>query len=538
VKESYRARHSAGGDGSGRVRDFGVASAAGGPSSLMPTFPSLVRRLSARTASAAVLLTLVATGLATPAPSTPKPVVADKVVSLSTDLVQPGWTKSATPDQPAQLVGFEWQGNTPGAMELKVRTAQGWSEWARVEGDPAEGPDATSKEHHPVTTAGPVWVGQGVKEVAVRVAEGSVRGLKLHAVRSEDAKSGGGVKPAGASPQPGIVSRAAWGADESWRSINPGCGHPDYAPAVRFAIVHHTDNPNNYGPGDSAALMRGIYYFHTHGNHWCDIGYNFVVDRYGTVFEGRFGGIDRPVIGAHALNFNTGSTGVAMLGTFQTDSVPGATYGAVRSLLAWKLGISNVDPTSAVTNNGLTFPAVAGHRDVNATDCPGNLGESVLPQLRADLAGMVGTPPRTNVVSALSNKLMAVAGGSQAPGTQIMQWQSDGTPSQQWRFSPLGDNTYEIVNVGSGQALDVAWSATFPGAPVIQWPWYGGTSQRWRVVPMSSVVSGGNPSALQITNVNSGLTLAVAGNGSWNGVPMIQWPWNGGTSQMWGQLGA
>lgn len=504
----------------------------------MPSLPSLARRLLARSLPVAALLTVVATGLAAPAPSKPKPILADNVVPLAKDVVAPGWTKSATPDQPAQLVAFEWQGSTAGAMDVRVRTARGWSDWSRVDGDPAEGPDVTSKEHHPITTAGPVWVGQGVKEVAVRVAEGAVRGLKLHALRSEDAKSSGGVKPAGAAPQPGIVSRSAWGADESFRSINPGCGTPDYAPAVRFAIVHHTANPNNYGPGDSAALMRGIYYFHTHGNHWCDIGYNFVVDRYGTIFEGRYGGIDRPVIGAHALGFNTGSTGVAMLGTFQSDSVPGATYGAVRSLLAWKLGLSDVDPTAMVSQNGKTFPAVAGHRDVNSTECPGDLGESVLPQLRQDLAGLVGVGPKVKLVSARSNLVMDVAGASLAPGAAVMQWFPNGGPNQRWRFDPLGGDVYKIVSDGSGLVLDVAGASTVAGARLMQWPWNGGGNQQWRVMPMSSVATGGDPGLVQITSVGSGQAVDVAGASTAAGAALIQWPWNGGSNQQWGRPAA
>ena len=110
---------------------------------------------------------------------------------------------------------------------------------------------------------------------------------------------------------PPIMPRLSWGADESIRR-----GPPTYAPAVRFAIVHHTAGRNDYSRAEAAAIVKGIQLFHVQGNGWNDIGYNFLVDRFGTIYEGRFGGIDRNVVGAHALGFNTGSVGIALLGTY------------------------------------------------------------------------------------------------------------------------------------------------------------------------------------------------------------------------------
>ena len=116
------------------------------------------------------------------------------------------------------------------------------------------------------------------------------------------------------SPQ--IVPRAEWGANEKIKRAPPR-----YAKSVAFAIVHHTAGTNAYGPGASAAIVRGIELYHVRGNHWNDIGYNFLVDRYGQVFEGRAGGIDRNVIGAQAQGFNTGSVGVAVIGNYQSAVV-------------------------------------------------------------------------------------------------------------------------------------------------------------------------------------------------------------------------
>ena len=110
---------------------------------------------------------------------------------------------------------------------------------------------------------------------------------------------------------PAIVTRAAWGANEEIVRARPSL-----APAVRLAVIHHTAGTNSYTRAQAAAIVRGIEVYHVQGNGWNDIGYNFLVDRFGTVYEGRGGGIERNVIGAHAEGFNTGTTGIALLGNY------------------------------------------------------------------------------------------------------------------------------------------------------------------------------------------------------------------------------
>ena len=487
-----------------------------------------LRRLLLRAVPAVTGLSLFATGIVAPSPgSNARAIVADRVQALARETVRPGWARTADTGHPTQLVGFEWEGRQEGAVEVRVRQGGRWSEWQLVEGDPTEGPDEGSHERRGHTTAGPVWVGGGVRQVEVRVAEGDLSGLKLHSIRSEEPPPPalGGTEPAGAQVQPGIVSRASWGADESYRNLNAGCARPEYASSVRLALVHHTVNSNTYNAAQSAALVRGIYYFHTHTNGWCDIGYNFLVDRFGTVFEGRFGGIQSAVVGAHAAGFNTGSTGVALLGTFVNDPVPAAGYNGMRSLLAWKLGLHGVDPRATISFNGRNLSTVSGHRDVNATECPGGRLYDLLPQLRNELGNLLANP-RFNVTSAASNKLVDVYGGSQRAGAAVIQWSPTGGPNQQWRFEPLGDDVYRVVAVHSGQVLDVHGRSTAPGAEVVQWPWNGGPNQQWRLVPLSGGL-------VQIVSVNSGLVLDVYGGSAAEGAKLIQWPWHGGANQQW-----
>ena len=343
-----------------------------------------------------MVATLFTTGLVA-APAQPQPVVDAKTTPLSADMAGQGWGRRVDTGIGAELIGFDWAGRSPGEVELRVREEAGWSDWIHVEGSVDEGPDPDSPEHNARTSAGPVWVGDDIRDVEVRVDQGRLRDLEMHAIDSEEV-AGFGARPAGAAvEQPGIISRSEWGANESWRTVAPDCdGEPRYATTVRNAIVHHTASSNTYSRDDAAAAMRGIYYFHTHTNQWCDIGYNFVVDRYGQVFEGRAGGIDRAVIGAHAGGFNTGSTGVALLGSFQDSALPVDTYSSLVSLLSWKLSLHDVpaDGTVTVTSAGssrypagtqVTLPTISGHRDVSSTLCPGDLLYGRLGQLRSDV---------------------------------------------------------------------------------------------------------------------------------------------------------
>ena len=357
----------------------------------------LLRPLAPRAVTLTMVVTLVATGLLAP-PAQPRPSVEGKTTPLSAGEVTRGWERQLETGLGAEMIGFDWQGHAPGEVEMRVRQERGWSEWLHVEGGLDEAPDPGSLEDRGRTSAGPAWVGHDVRQVQVRVGKGRLRDLKMHAIDSEEA-AGVGTRPAGAAvAQPPVISRSQWGANESWRTVAPGCdGRPEYASTVRNAIIHHTASSNAYARSDAAAAVRGIYYFHTHTNKWCDIGYNFVVDRYGQVFEGRAGGIDRAVVGAHAGGFNSGSTGVAVLGSFQDSTLPAEAYSGLVSLLGWKLSLHGVaaDDSVTVTSAGssryaagtkVTLSTISGHRDVSTTVCPGDLTYRQLERLRADVA--------------------------------------------------------------------------------------------------------------------------------------------------------
>ena len=108
--------------------------------------------------------------------------------------------------------------------------------------------------------------------------------------------------------------------------------------------MHHTAGSNEYAPEDSAGIIRSIYEYHTRTLGWCDIAYNALVDKYGQVFEGRAGGMTKPVEGAHTGGFNRDTWGVAMLGNF--DAVPPTPIQLrnTAGLLGWRLGLDHIDP--------------------------------------------------------------------------------------------------------------------------------------------------------------------------------------------------
>ncbi|WP_406110781.1 N-acetylmuramoyl-L-alanine amidase [Streptomyces sp. NBC_01003] len=207
--------------------------------------------------------------------------------------------------------------------------------------------------------------------------------------------------PPSTVPEPSITSRAGWGADESL-SPDPS----EYNPDVKAVFVHHSDGTNDYSCADSASIVRGIYAYHTQTNGWNDIGYNFLVDKCGTIFEGRKGGVDRPVLGAHTYGWNRESTGIAVLGDHTSTGATNAALTSVARIAAWKLGQYNADPVSTVkltagatqTNyfgtsftagSQYTFNRISSHRDGYNTQCPGSSLYGQLPTIRAWASGPV-----------------------------------------------------------------------------------------------------------------------------------------------------
>ncbi|MFD8676272.1 N-acetylmuramoyl-L-alanine amidase [Streptomyces seoulensis] len=229
--------------------------------------------------------------------------------------------------------------------------------------------------------------------------------------------------PPSTAPRPPIVPRSGWKADES---ISPEA--PTYIDGrIKAVVVHHTASTNDYTCAEAPSIINAVYTYDVTGLGWKDLGYNFVVDKCGTIYEGRKGGVDLPVVGAHAYGFNSQTTGIAVLGTYVDSPPPMAAMASVARLAAWKLGQYGVQPDSTVTlttalsgqnlagrtwepGETMTLPAIHGHRDGYNTVCPGDAFYAALGTVRTLAAGpvtgltlgtvtgtgTVGTTPYTN----------------------------------------------------------------------------------------------------------------------------------------------
>jgi hypothetical protein len=225
--------------------------------------------------------------------------------------------------------------------------------------------------------------------------------------------------------QPPILPRAVWAQ---------GMARPRVAPAygrVRMGFVHHTQTPNGYLAAEVPAMLRAIFTFHHDVKGWNDIGYNFVIDAFGRIFEARAGGVDEPVVGAQAGGFNLVSTGVAVLGAFASQPISAAAAQSLQALLAWKLSLHGVpaegrarvrvNPAGAIYTRfpggaHVWLPHIAGHRDGDSTDCPGDVLYHQLPALRRAVRGLAPRPARATL--ALTSSSGQPAGMPSVPAAQ------------------------------------------------------------------------------------------------------------------------
>jgi flagellar hook assembly protein FlgD len=288
---------------------------------------------------------------------------------------------------------------------------------------------------------------------------GSVSRLRAYLIWSdpEDQTARLPGRTAARASQPSIIRRSEWRADESIVRAKPY-----YASAVHFAVVHHTAGTNSYSASDSAAIVRGIERYHVLGNGWNDIGYNFLVDRYGQIFEGRAGGITRNVVGAHAEGFNTGSTGVAVLGNYESQKISAAARTALVELLAWRLDLAHVNPLRKLAwisggnprypaGTEVTLRAISGHRDTGPTSCPGGSLYGQLPAI-ADEVAATGLPK-------LYKPLVSGSLGG------LVRFRATLTEALPWTVT-IRDSTGSTVADGSGNGTAVDWTWDASAHPV------------------------------------------------------------------------
>ena len=302
-----------------------------------------------------------------------------------------------------------------------------------------------------------VWTGESN---AIRFrTRGDVTRLRAYLVDSPVEKLGlRRLTLAGAPP---IIPRVAWGADEAIRRAPP-----QYADAIHFAVVHHTAGSNAYSPAQSAAIVRGIEIYHVEGNGWNDIGYNFLVDKYGPVFEGRYGGVDRPVIGAHSLGFNVGSFGVAVIGDYGSTGISaprgprssgcsrGSSTRARRPALDADLAVRWKPAVPAGVP--VFLRAISGHRDTYFTECPGNA-------LYAELPGIAHDVSRIGLPKLYEPEVTGKLGGEVTFTGRL----SGAVP---WTVTVTSSAGVQVAQ-GSGTGPGLSWTWDSSGAPPDRYTW-------------------------------------------------------------------
>jgi hypothetical protein len=399
-----------------------------------------------------------------------------------------------------ELVGLHWRGS--GRVEYRTRSLAGrWSRWL-LSSDEDALPDRGTREWWAMRgwrIGEPQWTGAS-NAIEYRTL-GHVARVRAFFVRSPRLTVGG-KRPelAGAPP---IITRAAWHADEAIRRAGPY-----YADGIHLAIVHHTAGSNSYSKSESASIVRAIELYHVQGNGWNDIGYNFLVDKYGQIFEGRYGGITRPVIGAHAQGFNSGSVGISVIGDYSSTSISPAARAALVSLIAWRLDLAHVDPLSKVVRvssgnprysagTAITLNAISGHRDVYPTSCPGA-------SLYAQLTSIRTAVSQTGLPKLYAPAVVGALGGP-------VRFTGRLSNSVAWTVTVHDDAGATVASgTGTGTKVDWTWDAT--SAPVQHYTW-SMTAPNLRPAT-GSIGSAPAPLALQKLRV---APLVVSPNGDGRG---------------------
>ncbi len=321
------------------------------------------------------------------------------------------------------LVGMRWRGRAEPAIGVRVRRpGRGWSRWQAIDAHADHNPDPRSGE--PLAAASdPLWVGSA-DAVQYRMSR-RVDGLRLHFV-NVGRRARARVRAAQAA-EPAFVSRAAWGASQCRPREAPLYG------TVKAVQVHHTVSLNDYSPAEGPAIVLAVCRYHRNSNGWNDIGYNALVDKYGVLYEGRAGGLDRAVVGAQAQGFNSETAGIASIGDHTTVAATPETLSALANYIGWKLGV-HLQPLSGkvtLTSTGgsasrygagrkVTLDRVIGHRDTGRTACPGELLYAQLDDLRTMVATGVGVVPTSTARLSASLADYSIDFGQPVPVTGLL----------------------------------------------------------------------------------------------------------------------
>ncbi|MFM9049283.1 MAG: FlgD immunoglobulin-like domain containing protein [Actinomycetota bacterium] len=379
----------------------------------------------------ASVVTIPLTGVAagsladTPAATTPVPRAGETHVHVGPQTRDGGpRLRPAAATQPTATEAFGLVGITAAApfdprtrVVIRIRESGEWQPWMELpisEHLPDPGTDEGQRARYatePIATNGSDGVQVRIDTPTGTVPTDTQLTMIDNPVRPEDNNIGSRMGPAStaqaAVTQPPIITRKMWGADESLKR-----GETAYSDTIKVAFVHHVVSSNDYTPAQAAQQMRNVYSWFTEGIKVNDFGYNFMVDRYGRLYEGRSGGIDKAVIGAHTSGFNAETFAVSFLGNadtldptqFEKEKI----LDAIGQLVAWKFDLFDVNPlgTAVLTSAGpgpgggttsmyyagekVTTKTIVGHGDIGSTSCPGEFLRPTMAHLRLAVSALQG----------------------------------------------------------------------------------------------------------------------------------------------------
>jgi N-acetylmuramoyl-L-alanine amidase len=401
------------------------------------------------------------------------------------------------------LVGLRWNQGAHVHAQVRARVEGGrWTRWT-----------ALPHPHAALAGTDPAFTGTA-DELQFRL-RGEARRLTARFVRAlDDAPKRPRARASQAAPF--VIPRASWGADQV-----PPKGPPAYG-LVQAAFVHHTAGTIEYGPEQSPGIVLGIARYHVESNGWNDIGYNFLVDRYGNIFEGRAGGIEAAVIGAQAQGFNDDTTGIACLGTFTAVTLDEAGFDALAKIIGWKLSVHGVPVTGQVTlisgggsttrypsGTPVVFERISGHRDSNQTSCPGDQLYAQLPALRTRATSYAFSASGITVKAASQKGTKPVGVSGQL---RFADGSSPAGAALGVEYTTAGSAWTQITTTSAGPDGSWATSVTLPASGQVRAVFAGdGARPRLESAPITVKVVPSLKLTTDKRRAKSGTAFAVSG---------------------------
>lgn len=461
------------------------------------------------------------------------PVTDDSLTAVGSRL----WRSDRLDTTVYTMAAFIWPTGSKDSPSFRIRSRRGgaWGVWTTVP-PMHDGQDEGAEMRSEHTGTELAWVGRSTA-IQYEVSGAPPAGLRLvllhprpHQLDSTlDSRLNGSIssRTAPVALEPSLFLRQDWGADENWRN-----GRPAYNHRLQQVHVHHTANANDYSSDQVPSLIRGIYRYHTHYLGWSDIAYNFLVDRFGGVWEGRAGGSDRLVRGAHTRGFNSSSTGIAVIGNFDQGRPSSSVLRSVAQIAAWKVHESGGWPRGRVrvrsegsdlydVDDLVLLRVIDGHRDTNETACPGRYLYDALPIIRRRAGKLMRAAEATaQPVQILSS---ATITGTASVGSQLVLQPGaydppDVTLTIEWlrdvvEIAGANQTTYVATAEDFGTQLSARVTASYEGR--VQASQLSATVGPVTAVPSTKVRTAGGPGSAQVkvsVEAPAGVSVSPAGD--------------------------